>query len=488
MFIDENRQALCCVCGSNKFKAFDLVQRSKLWGILKKTGIKGKVYNSLTGMHKSVKACVRTSTGLTDYFDCPIGLKQGCLASPILFSLFINELADNIENSGVRGVQLLPDLTEILLLMFADDLALISDSVVGLQKLLNILYRFCSDRGMIINIVKTIIVVFKKGGMLARNETWSLGGERIQVVPCFTYVGVNFTRQLSLIQMAKEQSVKGKRVLISILSKLYQYGQLPKEVFFKIFDTKICPILLYGSELWGIEKQVAIERVQTYACKRYMCVNLKTSNDAVLGDCGRYPMYIESTKRCLSYWLKILKMQDHRYVRKCYNMMRHYDQFGYTNWVTLVRRALHTNGFGYLWEQQEVTHEKLFLTSFIQRLRDQYLQQWFSDVSLSSKLCTYSSFKLSFTHECYLDSVTVRKFRWALASFRTSSHKLEVEVGRHSNRPKEERKCNFCKVFVEDEYHLLMSCPLYQDLRKTFLPGDFLNVVNYHNFVTLMNT
>ena len=72
--------------------------------------------------------------------------------------------------------------------------------------------------------------------------------------------------------------------------------------------------------------------MQTYACKRYMCVNLKTSNDAVLGDCGRYPMYIESTKRCLSYWLKILKMQDHRYVRKCYNMMRHYDQLGYTNW------------------------------------------------------------------------------------------------------------------------------------------------------------
>ena len=128
-------------------------------------------------MYKTVKACVRTSTGLTDYFDSPIGLKQGCLASPILFSLFINELADIIVNSGVRGVQLFPDLTEILLLMFADDLALISDSVVGLQKLLNILYRFCSDRGMIINIVKTMIVVFKKGGMLARNETWSLGGE-----------------------------------------------------------------------------------------------------------------------------------------------------------------------------------------------------------------------------------------------------------------------------------------------------------------------
>ena len=147
-------------------------------------------------------------------------------------------------------------------------------------------------------------------------ETWSLGGEHKQVIPCFSYVGANFTRQLSLTQIAKEQLVKETRILNSILSKLYQYSQLRTEVFFKIFDTKICPILSHGSELWGIEKQIAIERMQTYACKRYMCVNLKTSNDAVLGYCGRYPMYIDGIERCLSYWLKV---QDHCYVRKCYN-------------------------------------------------------------------------------------------------------------------------------------------------------------------------
>ena len=60
--------------------------------------------------------------------------------------------------------------------------------------------------------------------------------------------------------MAKEQAVKDKRVLIAVLSKLYQYGQLPKDVFFKMFDTKICPVLLYGSELWGVAKQVTIEK------------------------------------------------------------------------------------------------------------------------------------------------------------------------------------------------------------------------------------
>ena len=116
-------------------EAFDLVKRSKLWDVLIRTGVKGKLFKTLQGMYKTVKACVRTTEGLTDYFDCPSGLKQGCTASPILFSILIDELSGMVENSGIRGVQLFPELTEILLLMFADDLALISYTVSGLQKI-----------------------------------------------------------------------------------------------------------------------------------------------------------------------------------------------------------------------------------------------------------------------------------------------------------------------------------------------------------------
>ena len=62
--------------------------------------------------------------------------------------------------------------------------------------------------------------------------------------------------------MVNELCIKGKRILISILSSLYNSGQLPKTVFFKIFDTKICPQLLYGAEVWGLENYVDLERVQ----------------------------------------------------------------------------------------------------------------------------------------------------------------------------------------------------------------------------------
>ena len=97
-------------------------------------------------------------------------------------------------------------------------------------------------------------------------------------------------------------------------------------------------MLLYGSEIWGFTKRESIELVHRYACKRYMCVGLHSSNAAVLGDCGRFPLWIETARRCIRYWLRILSMDDSRYVKKCYNMLKVLDDYGQTNWVSNVRK------------------------------------------------------------------------------------------------------------------------------------------------------
>ena len=468
-------------------KAFDSINRSKLWKVVSKTGIKGKLYNNLLSMYHSVKACVRTNEGLTSFFNCPIGLKQGCLASPILFSIFINELATEVENSNLRGVQLFPDLAEILLLMFADDLALISDSINGLQRLLNILHTFCVARDLVVNTIKTKVVVFKNGGLLSRNEVWSYAGKTLEVVPCFTYLGLNFSRQLSLTQMACDQAIKGKRVLISLLSKLYQYGQLSKDVYFKLFDSKILPVLLYGAELWGVNCQNAIERVHNYACKRYMCVRLNASNDAVLGDCGRYPLYINATKRCIKYWLKILRMQDNRYVKKCYIMLKCYSEAGVTNWASYIKHLLYSNGFGYVWDRQSVANERQFINSFVQRSKDQYIQQWYANIQRNSKLSAYIGFKTVYEHESYLNGVSIRKFRRILAQFRVSAHNLEIERGRYSGVARIDRICKICQSSIEDEFHFVLICDIYRDLRVKYLPREYTQSPSLFKFNKLFS-
>ena len=323
--------------------AFDSVHRDKLWSALNRYGIKGKLLMSIKAVYKSVKSCVKIQGSFTEIFDCHVGLRQGCMISPILFSLFINELTELIEYSGLKGIQLLPDLVELFILLFADDIALLSDTVIGLQRQFYLLSDFCK-----VNIPKTKVVVFKNGSMLARNEKWTYDGQPLEVVNCFTYLGVSLSMQLSFNRMASDQAVKAKRVLISLLNSLYDLGQLPTNVFFTLFDRKISPVLLYGSEIWGFKRRESIELVHRYACKRYMCVGLRASNAAVLGDCGRYPLWIESARRCVKYWIKILAMPDSRFVKKCYIMQKLLDDFGHVNWVTNVKQLLYRHGFGYL--------------------------------------------------------------------------------------------------------------------------------------------
>ena len=62
----------------------------------------------------------------TDYVKCTRGVKQGDLCSPVLFSLFINELALDIINNGRHGVSLSNDFVQLVILLFADDMILLS--------------------------------------------------------------------------------------------------------------------------------------------------------------------------------------------------------------------------------------------------------------------------------------------------------------------------------------------------------------------------
>ena len=77
------------------------------------------------------------------------------MLSPVIFSIFVNELIKLIENSDIRGIQLFPDITELFLLLFADDIALISDAVNGLKCQLKIIESFCEMYKMVVNVIKT---------------------------------------------------------------------------------------------------------------------------------------------------------------------------------------------------------------------------------------------------------------------------------------------------------------------------------------------
>ena len=80
---------------------------------------------------------------------------------------------------------------------------------------------------------------------------------------------------------------------------------------------------------------------------------------------------------------------------------------------------------------------------FKQRLKDQFIQKWSTDIDSSSKGHTYRIFKSIFGYEKYL-SILTRKFRKTFARFRTSYHHLPIETGRWLGIPINDKRCTLC--------------------------------------------
>ena len=140
-----------------------------------------------------------------------------------------------------------------------------------------------------------------------------------------------------------------------------------------------------------------IERVHTFACKRYLNVPLKVPNKFVYGETGRYPLFVNSAVRCVRYWLRIIKLDFSRFPRQAYTMLFNMDENGKKCWASHVRNILFNLGFGYVWLQQGVGCERAFIALFKQRLTDIYQQQWNASV-MRKDMSRFRRWQWSFTY------------------------------------------------------------------------------------------
>ena len=449
-------------------KAFDSVRHDKLIECIRSHGIKGKFFVSLIAMYESLLSCIRTNGQLSEFFECPVGVRQGCVLSPTLFSMFINQLATDITEKGKHGVQLLPHIMETFILLFADDVALLSTTPGGLQHQLNILQTCCSNMQLNVNIDKTKVMVFRKGGFLAKREQWSYNGVKLDVVNRYCYLGFKFTTKVSVKLGTEHLVTKGKKAVVQ-LNKAYQkYKEMNVNTFFKIFDVKIQPILLYSSEIWGLNRLNHIEKVHMMACKRFLGVPVRTPNKMIYGDLGRYPLYINSSINTLRYWFKLLTMDSNRLPYNAYQMLLELDRNGKECWVSKIRVILCETGFNIVWLQQTVGDVRAFLCIFKQRLVDMFMQEWYGTIRDRERYEIYRSFKCIFEREKYIESMDTYCYRVAITQARFNVLPLNNNVYRYSENV-QDKACPFCKTKFENEVHFLLECSMYSDLRGKFL-------------------
>ena len=457
--------------------------------ILNKNGINGKMLQALKSMYEVVRAKVRVGGDFTDSFLCPIGLKQGEINSPIIFSLFINELTKDILLDGRHGIQLSPDFIQLLIILFADDVALLSDSVIGLQTQLNILYNTAKRLDLIVNMEKSNIIVFRNGGHLAANEKWLYGNECLKVVNVYKYLGIYFSTRISFTATFEDLASRARKGVVAIIRTLWSIGEHSPSIFFKLFDSQIQPILIYGAEIWGLSpNQETIERVHLFALKRFLGAHSKTPRHLVYGETGRFPLSVLTNVKCVKFWLRLLRLDDVRISKKAYKMLVHLQEQNYVTWACGVRNVLYMYGFGFVWEAQEVGDVRAFIHCFKERLIDCAKQNWHSSLLSHDFYVTYTTYKQSVDLCPYLLYVKNFFVRRSFVRLRIGMSDLNCRFLQFNPISDDKKMCPFCRTVFETEFHFVLVCPKYQTLREELLPTKFHRQPTLFKFVLLMSS
>jgi endonuclease/exonuclease/phosphatase family metal-dependent hydrolase len=474
-------------------KAYDRVFRNGLWVQLWNIGVKGKMWRVLTQIYKRVRSSVLVNGVQSRWFDLSIGLRQGCVLSPFLFDVFINPLVEKVK--AVHGGITFKG-SEMCVLMFADDIVLVSHSAVKLQQMLKAVESFCGQMKCEVNVKKTEVVIY--GSYHKKDKViFSLNNAELNVVKSYKYLGLILCASGRWKETRDRLKAKARSALSYALSMANTAEILSVESGSEVWMTLIRPILEYGAEVWSDTKWEEGERLQKLAAKRILRCSMNTTDEAVLGDLGWWRLKTRRDYLRLCYWAKLVNMDLSRITKRVYNYSKHIFNTQYKalldesaalqsnvsaeviraherqvrlvktkNWCAATYELLLYYGLERYWSEPYLDAN---WTSMVEKvIHEKEEESWKHGVVMEhgqKKLRTYMLLKNKLKMEEYLVNSNSHDGAYAMFKLRSGTNTLRVETGRYEHGKGVERGQRICQMCtsgdVETEQHFLLHCNMF---------------------------
>lgn len=468
--------------------AFDSVWRNGVWQKLLASSINGKIFRLIYNMYSDIKSCVFVNGQASPFFACERGLRQGENLSPIIFSMFLNDLESNLYIAGAHGVELqygnAQQWLQLLVLLYADDTLIISDNQADFQNALDYFSNYCRDWKLNVNLTKSNVIVF--GARNTRMFDFKLVGETLNIIDKYKYLGIYFTSNGSFATARKHLTEQAKKAMHYLYTRIYNLD-LPIDLQIRLFDHTIVPILTYNCEVWGFESLNIIEKVHSDFLRKITRSRKSTPTYMLHGELGRYPLSVTIKSRMIGYWNRLLLGKHTKYSYRIYDFMVNNPNIQY-KWPKHIFDTLNEVGRTDLWlNQTELRHKSLnFVIKRI--LKDQYIQTWTASMRNSNKGIMYNNFKTNHDQEKYL-TILPHNLALTVLRLRTANHKFPVETGRWSGTEFNERVCTICNMNeVGTELHYILKCPFFNTQRQQFIHARYYENANEHTFKLLMTS
>lgn len=424
-------------------RAYDTVNRGKLMTLLKHIGVEERVIEVLKSMYENNRVQFTLGNISTKWIENNTGVRQGCVISPTLFNIYLEELIWRIRKADI-GVRI--GEKKLGCLAYADDVVLMAEKKEDMEQMLTISRKYGVEWYLRYSENKCKVMEFNS----MEESQWVLGNNILEIVDKFTYLGMEVSREgIGGERQRKINEGKARRMAGMILNGGSR--QINKfEVGRSLWKGVAVPYCLYGTEVTNYTEgdMMKLEKVQNIVGRWGLGAPKCTATEAIRGDMGWSTFRERIIKGKLGYAKKLETMEDERWAKilmkenevvtsgkkeirrwkRRENVEENWENMGYME----VKKAIEKNGRS-RWE--EGVKEKTSLTWYARKEKPEGIK-W-HDGDWGSKLL-----------------------------FKARTGTLEVK-GR--NRDITDRECKFCIGERETIEHIIVECKKYDEERKVLI-------------------
>lgn len=445
--------------------AFDLIPRNSLFYKLANMGLSSKIIRILQQSYDNTSSQIFFRNSLSNSFNVYLGVKQGCILSPILFALYLNDLDDALTGGVTVG-----NIT-VKVLMYADDIVLLSDSPVGLQMMINSLHVYSNLWHLKVNLAKSKVLVFRSGTRISNNLKWMYGENEIDIVNSYKYLGMDLCYNLSFSKHLENKLTTSKMAISSSWSKYINHPKIYNKNKLKIFGAVSRSIMFYGAQIWGYRKYDIVEKLFRFFIKKMLLLPSNTPNYMLYLETGLHSLYIDTLKLHFDYINKVLNMPYNRLPRKLANMIIAKHTFWAEDWTNLCSKI------NFVPENNSVPLSN-HCKSILPLVKIYENQNYISDARNSQSHDLYSRLNYS------LLQITITELSSRAISLLIRARGGLLDINARSFRSTSVEICTLCNLdATENTLHLIGSCPIYNGFRNTFFNKHQLNLLDVLNIL-----
>jgi len=496
-------------------KAYDTVWHSGLKDKLKRYGIHGRMYAAICSLYAGCESTIRLGgvLGYTDFFPIETGVRQGCILSPLLYSLFINDVAIRLkEENNDCGVPVGPE-RRLVVLLYADDIVLLSESESGVASLMAAVHAYSVQWRFDVNHAKCGLMCFRWQGSRLPTSEIRLGERKVEWVSVYKYLGIELHCGIAFKQYRKRAILSAHRAGNAVSGMGMYSGKLGVLLGVQVYKAMVRPLIEYCAEVWSVAAWKEADRLQSTMAKRILGVSTRCSSTAVRGELGWISMDARWQKARLNFWGKIQFMSEDSPARLVYEasavefakseasdrllhstpLVEPEEGFEVVYaakrqgdsslpWCAQIQTDIAQLGqkLQEVWRKTELLAERGGITlekwrqevAKVVRTRDQH--HWWRCVEERPTLSIYRQLKknasglvlekyLSVPHGGWNDLGLIG--RRALTRIRCGHHELRICTGAWEGLDVEDRWCPMCAEAVETEEHFLLDCAHWKDER-----------------------